>query len=182
MDKVRLGVVGCGLFGESHLLAFRVVRNAEVAAVFDIDRDRARLMATEFQIPRVCDSVEEMCTLPDLHAIDVVTTEEAHVDPVLKALSAGKHVFVEKPLSIELDGCTRMIEAARAAGRFLMVGHTLRFETKCLMLKDELVSGRLGEIVSIHSWGNRQKSLLPRYGRTHPVLENSIHDIDLMLW
>ncbi|MEB2362080.1 MAG: Gfo/Idh/MocA family oxidoreductase, partial [Bryobacteraceae bacterium] len=182
MDKVRLGLVGCGLFGERHLRAFRAVRNAEIAAVFDVDRDRARLMAAEFKIPRVCESYQEICTLPDLDAVDVVTSEEAHADPVLTALSAGKHVFVEKPLAIEIDDCTRMIEASCTAGRILMVGHILRFETKCLMLKDELDSGRLGEIVSIHSWGNRPKTLLPRYGRTHPVLENSIHDIDLMLW
>ncbi|HEU0141354.1 MAG TPA: Gfo/Idh/MocA family oxidoreductase [Bryobacteraceae bacterium] len=182
MDKVRLGVVGCGLFGERHLLALRVVRNAEVTAVFDLDRARARQIAAEFRIPRVCDTMEELCTLPELDAVDVVTSEEAHLQPVLRALAAGKHVFVEKPLAVELDDCTRMIEAACTAGRILMVGHILRFETKCIMLKDELVSGRLGDIVSIHSWGNRPKTLLPRYGRTHPVLENSIHDIDLMLW
>ena len=75
-----------------------------------------------------------------------------------------------------------MIEAARAAGRFLMVGHILRFEAKYAMLKEELASGRLGEVVSLHARRNRLKDLLPRYGRIHPVLETGIHDIDMMLW
>ena len=63
-----------------------------------------------------------------------------------------------------------------------MVGHLLRFETKYAMLKDEVARGGLGRIVSMHARRNRLKDLLPRYGRTHPAIENSIHDIDLMLW
>ena len=150
--------------------------------MFDIDTGRARRMAETFSVPGVCGSLEEICGQRDLHAMDVVTPEETHLEPVLAALGRGKHVFVEKPLATDLAGCTRMIEAARAAGRFLMPGHLLRFETKYAMLKDELASGRLGRIVSMHARRNRPRSLLPVYGRTHPALENCIHDIDLMLW
>ena len=75
-----------------------------------------------------------------------------------------------------------MIEASRSTGRFLMVGQILRFETKYAMLKDEVQAGRLGGVVSMHARRNRPKALLPLYGRTHPALENCIHDIDLMLW
>ncbi len=182
MDKVRIGLVGCGLFGESHLQAFRAVRTADIAAVFDTDPARARQIAAEFGIPGVCSSLEEICAIPELQAMDVVTPEEAHLEPVLKAITAGKHVFVEKPLATDLHHCSQMIQAARAAGRYLMVGQILRFETKYAMLKDEVASGRLGKIVSMHARRNRLKTLLPRYGRTHPAIENSIHDIDLMLW
>jgi UDP-N-acetylglucosamine 3-dehydrogenase len=98
------------------------------------------------------------------------------------AVVNGKHVFVEKPLATNLDDCSAIIEAARSAGRFLMVGQILRFETKYAMLYDEVTSGGLGEIVSMHARRNRPKSLLPVYGRTHPALENCIHDVDLMLW
>jgi predicted dehydrogenase len=75
-----------------------------------------------------------------------------------------------------------MIEVSRSTGHFLMVGQILRFETKYAMLRDELRSGRLGPVVSMHARRNRPKALLAVYGRTHPALENSIHDIDLMLW
>lgn len=182
MDRVRIGLVGCGGFGESHLQAFRAVPQAEVAAVFDIDGERARRMAEAFRVRRVCGSLEEICGLDELDAIDVVTPEETHLEPVLTALESGKHVFVEKPLATDLGHCSQMIEAASAAGRFLMPGHLLRFETKYAMIKDELASGRLGNIVSMHARRNRPRSLLPVYGRTHPALENCIHDIDLMLW
>lgn len=182
MERVGIGLVGCGLFGESHLQAYRGVSNAEVRAVFDPDRERAEQMAAAFQAPRVCESLEELCSLPDIDLVDVVTPEAAHLEPVQKAFAAGKHVFVEKPLATDLGDAERMIEASRASGRFLMVGHILRFETKYAMLKEELASGRLGEVVSLHARRNRPKELLPRYGRTHPALENGVHDIDLMLW
>lgn len=182
MNQVRIGLIGCGNFGESHLQAFRAVAGAEITAVFDTDRNRALRIAHQFGISRVCDSIEEICRAPELSAIDVVTPEHTHLDPVLTALACGKHVFVEKPLATDLAECDAMIAASQTAARFLMVGHILRFETKYAMLRDEIASDRLGKAVSMHARRNRPKSLLPLYGRTHPALENCIHDVDLMLW
>jgi predicted dehydrogenase len=182
LQDIRIGLIGCGLFGESHLQAYRAVSNAQVTTVFDISRDRAVAMAKQFGIPKVASSLDEVCAAPDIDAIDVVTPEETHREPVLAAFSHGKHVFVEKPLATDLSACRTMIDAAAANRRILMVGQLVRFETKFAMLKEEVASGRLGQIVSMHARRNRLKSLLELYGRTHPVVENSIHDIDLMLW
>ncbi|MGB8478365.1 MAG: Gfo/Idh/MocA family oxidoreductase, partial [Acidobacteriaceae bacterium] len=151
-------------------------------ALYDIDRDRAGRISREFGIAKVCGSVEEVCGLPELDAIDVVTPEHLHLVSVMSALEGGKHVFVEKPFALDLRQCKGMIDAAASANRIIMVGQVLRFETKYAMLKDEVAGGRLGKIVSMHARRNRPKSLLPRYGRTHPALENCIHDIDLMHW
>lgn len=182
METVRVGLVGCGLFGRSHLEAFRGLRDAAVVAVFDTDAERARQLAAAFGIPRVCETLEEICSLAEIDAIDVVTTEDAHVKPALKAFAAGKHVFVEKPMAVSPGDCDLMIQAAQAAGRFLMPGHILRFETKYALVKEAVAAGRFGRVVSMHARRNRPKTLLDRYQRTHPALENSIHDIDLMLW
>lgn len=182
MTRVGIGLVGCGLFGESHLQAYRGIPNAEVRAVLDVNRDRAERIAAEFHIPRVCESLDELCGLEDVTLVDVVTSEAHHAEPVLAALARGKHVFVEKPMATEQADCARMIAAARDANRILMVGHILRFEAKYAMLKEELASGRLGEVVSLQSRRNRPKEALPLYGRVHPVLETGIHDIDMMLW
>lgn len=182
MKPVRIGLVGCGSFGRSHLEAFRGLAGVEVPAVFDTDVDRARQLAAEFGIPRVCGSLEELCALAELDAVDVVTTEDAHAKPTLHAFAEGKHVFVEKPMALDPGDCELMIQAAETAGRILMVGHILRFETKYRLLKEAVAGGRFGRIVSMHARRNRPKTLLERYQRTHPALENSIHDVDLMLW
>jgi UDP-N-acetylglucosamine 3-dehydrogenase len=182
MREVKIGLAGCGLFGESHLQAFRAVPGVKIQAAFDPERAVAEERARAFGIERVCDSLEQMCAMPDLDAIDVVSPEHLHLDPVLRAIAAGKHVFCEKPLATDLADCDRMIEAARSAGRILMPGHILRFETKYAMLKDEVASGRLGRVVAMYARRNRPARLLERYGRNHPAIENCIHDIDLMLW
>lgn len=182
MDKVEIGLIGCGLFGESHLQAYRAIPAARVAAVYDVDRSRAEQMAKEFSIPKVCESSDEIYSSPQIDAVDVVTPEPLHFEPVMASLAKGKDVFVEKPFALDLGQCRQMIAAASSLGRILMVGQVLRFETKYAMLKDEIAAGNLGKVVSMHARRNRPKSLLPRYGRTHPALENCIHDIDLMLW
>lgn len=182
MERVRIGLVGCGLFGESHLQAFRAIPEAEVAAVFDVDRGRAERLAAAFGVARVCGSLEELCALPEIAAVDVVTPEHLHREPVEAALERGKHVFVEKPLATDLEDCRRMIAAAAAAGRFLMVGHLLRFETRYAMLRERIASGALGEIVLMSARRNRPASHLDLYLRNHPALETCVHDVDLMLW
>jgi predicted dehydrogenase len=182
MNPIRIGLAGCGLFGESHLRAFRAVPGVEVTAVYDPAVERAKELAQTFRISCICSGIEELCHHQAVDAVDVVSPEEAHLEPVLTALRAGKEVFVEKPLATDLEHCVRMIEAAEAAGRILMVGHILRFETKYVLLQQDIAARRLGKIISMYARRNRLRSLLERYGRTHPALENSIHDIDLMLW
>jgi len=182
MDRVGIGLVGCGQFGESHLEAYRAVPQSVVTAVFDVDRSRAEQIAGRFEIPRVCDRLDELCALPEVQAVDIVTPEPAHLEPVLCAFDHDKPVFVEKPLATDLDHCTQMIDASAKSGCFLMGGHILRFETKYAMLKEEIASGRLGRVVSMHARRNRSKAHLTLYARVHPMLETAIHDIDMMLW
>jgi predicted dehydrogenase len=154
---------------------------AEVAAVYDVSRERAEQAAQVFGGPRVCSSLEELCQ-SDVDCVDVITPEAMHLEPVLAALAAHKHVFVEKPMATDLDHCAQMILAAESSGLFLMVGQILRFETRFAMLKQEISSGRLGKIASMHARRNRPRFLLDVYGRVHPAMENCIHDIDAMLW
>jgi UDP-N-acetylglucosamine 3-dehydrogenase len=153
-----------------------------VIAVFDPVSERAGALANAFGISRICKSTRDLCQIDELDAVDVVSPEDAHLDAVVAALHSGKAVFVEKPLATQLEHCSEMIRAAQDSKQILMVGQILRFETKYVLLKQELESGRLGKVVSMHARRNRPSALLNRYDRTHPVLENSIHDIDLMLW
>lgn len=170
MKRVGVGLIGCDLFGESHLQAYRAVPAAEIPAVFDPDRDRARELAREFGVPRTCASLEELC---DLEEIDAVTPEAAHAEPVLTALARDKHVFVEKLLATDPEDAERMIEMVRTRGKILVVGHILRFETKYAMLEQELASGSPGDVVSLHARRNRLRELLPGYGRIHPMMETN---------
>jgi predicted dehydrogenase len=182
IHKLRIGLVGCGAFGESHLIAFAGLPFVQVTAVTDIVPERAHKLAERYQVARVAKDCRELCSFKDVDAVSVVTTEDQHLEPVLAALENGKHVFVEKPLATRLGDAERMVAVARETGLILMPGHILRFETKYAVVKEQLGSGRLGRILSIYTRRNRAKWLAAIYKRTPIVIETAINDIDVMLW
>jgi UDP-N-acetylglucosamine 3-dehydrogenase len=182
LNKLRVGLIGCGSFGESHLATFAGIPYAEVVAVTDVDLERASKVASRYHIPRVAKDFRELCELPDIEAVSVVTTEDQHLEPVLAALENGKDVFVEKPMATKVEDAQKMVEAAQKTGLILMPGHVCRFETKYAIVKEQLATGRLGRIVSMSARQHQAKGLGATYKRTHQVLVCSIHDIDIMLW
>jgi len=182
MERVRVGVIGVGGFGESHVAAYSALPYVTVAAVCDTRAARAQEIAARYGVPESYTDYHAMLRDTALDAVSITTPEEAHLAPALAAIAAGKHILVEKPIATRLDEAERMVSAARDAGVYLMPGHILRFETRYALLKDRLESGELGSVVSIYARRSRPKSLAKTYLRTHGVLEASIHDLDLVLW
>jgi UDP-N-acetylglucosamine 3-dehydrogenase len=180
MKKWKAALVGCGLFGESHAAALQGIPDVELTTVFDTDHARAEALARRFNVPEIATSLTELLQ-ERIDAVHVVTPEAAHKEPVVAALSAGKHVLVEKPFATDLDDCTAMMEAAKSAPGILMVGHLLRFDLRYGLLREQALNGGFGKIVSISARRNRARSGFEIYQRIHPGICNSIHDIDLML-
>jgi UDP-N-acetylglucosamine 3-dehydrogenase len=181
-SKLRVGLVGCGAFGESHLMAMAGIPFLQITAVADVVMERALKLAERYKVPHVAPDFRELCSRPDVDAVSVVTTEDQHLEPVLCALKNGKHVFVEKPMATRLADAEKMLAAARQSGLILMPGHILRFETKYVMVKEQIDSGRLGRVLSMYTRRNRPKWQGAIYKRTPIVLETGINDIDIMLW
>lgn len=179
---LRIGLVGCGAFGESHLTAYAGIPFIEVTAVTDLVVDRACKVAERYGVSRVAKDFGELCALKDVDAVSVVTTEDQHLEAVLAALENGKHVFVEKSMTTRLVDAEKMLAAARKTGLILMVGHILHFETKYATVKEQLDSGRLGRVLSIYTRRSRPKWQGKIYKCTHLVLETAVHDIDTLLW
>lgn len=182
LTKLRVGLVGCGAFGASHAAAFSGIPFTEVVAVADTRVERAQELAARYGIRRVCRNAEELCALPEVEAVSVVTTEDQHLAPVLTAIDHGKPVLVEKPLATRLGDAVKMVETARQADVILMPGHILRFETRYALVKEKLDGGELGRVVSIQTRRNRSKEAHQKYARAHPFLVTAIHDLDLLLW
>jgi UDP-N-acetylglucosamine 3-dehydrogenase len=164
------------------LATFAGIPFAQVTTVTDIVPDRAHKLADRYKVARVAKDFHELCGSKEVDAVSVVTTEDQHLEPVLAALENGKHVFVEKPIATRLEDAQKMAAVAREKKLILMPGHILRFETKYGIVKEQLSSGRLGRILSIHTRRNRPKWQATIYKRTPIVLETAIHDIDTMLW
>ncbi len=182
MERLRVGVLGLGAFGERHIRAYRGLPYVEVAAVASRSPERAREIAARYGVPTWYGSHEELIADGSIGAVSVTTAEHEHRDPVVTALGAGKHVLVEKPIASTLADTAAMLAAARASSGILMPGHILRFTPAYARVKAAVDNGELGRIVSMTARRNRPASLITSHGRVHPALITAIHDIDIMLW
>ncbi len=182
MKEIKIGVIGCGLFGKTIIEAWSGVPFAKVEAICDIDAKVLNEASKQYKIKKAFTDFKDLCKLPELDAVCVVTTENRHRAPTVAALANGKHVFCEKPIATTVADAEAMAWKAEETGLNLMIGHILRFETRYAMAKDEIQAGKIGAIASISARRNRVKELYRLYQRQPLFLENCIHDIDMMLW
>jgi phthalate 4,5-cis-dihydrodiol dehydrogenase len=138
MKKLKIGVAGLGRAFSLTAPAFRDPR-AELVAAAD-PRPEARRQFEKDYGAKAYASVEELCSDPALEVVYVATPHELHAPHACLALSQGKHVLVEKPMALTLEECRAMIEAARAAGRRLLVGHSHSFDLPVLKTKQLMKS------------------------------------------
>jgi len=150
-DPLRVAVVGCGYWGPKVIRAAAGLPQIEIAALVDRDLDRARSMQRQFPAARVAPSLTEALADESIDAVFVATNPATHVELADEALSAGKHVLVEKPLALSAVDCRRLGEQARAAGLVLMAGHTFRFSPAVEHVHQLLRSRELGQVYYVDS-------------------------------
>jgi predicted dehydrogenase len=119
MEKVRVGVIGCGAISGAYLGMAKNFPNVEIAACGDIDMDRARAKAQEFQIPRAV-TVDQILADDKIEIVLNLTVPKAHVPIGLRAIEAGKHTYAEKPLGVNRPEGEKLMRAA--AQRNLRIG------------------------------------------------------------
>jgi predicted dehydrogenase len=141
---LRVGVVGCGYWGSKHVRVLHSLDSVERVAVVDPNPERALQLARNFPAMESYATLEE--ALPHLDAVIIATPPSTHRPLALMAIAAGVHVMVEKPLATTSADARLMLEAAKAAGVVLMVGHTFEYHSAVWKLR-EMVQGReLGDL------------------------------------
>ena len=146
---IRAAIVGLGRWGRS-LVASVAGKSEEIRFVSAYTRTRAS--AEEFCRDRqiaLADSYEEILRSPDIDAVVLATPHSQHQAQTLAAVTARKHVFVEKPLTLDLASARRVAEAARNAGLVLAVGLVRRFHPSVAELRSRVQDGRLGSVVAM---------------------------------
>ena len=144
-EGIRVGVVGVGYWGSRHL---RVLRSTTgVAAVISVDKRFAEIdnghQMTDHDITAYADIDD---ALPHVEALIIATPPATHAPLGLKAIAAGKHVLIEKPMATTVDAARSLIEAAEANGVVLMPGHTFEHNAAVHKLRDLVRSGHLGRL------------------------------------
>lgn len=174
MTDVRIAQVGCGYWGRN--LARNFHELGALAGVVDAHPDTAASMSAQLGAPVI--TFEHALSDPGIQGIAFATPAETHADVARRALAAGKHVYVEKPMALTAQACRGMIEDARAADRVLMVGHLLQYHPVFATLRDLVVSGELGELRYLYS--NRLS--LGKFRVEEDVLWSfAPHDISMIL-
>ncbi len=124
---LNLGILGCGRIANAHLKAISDVQDlARLLVVADADTSNAASLIKDIPGASIADSYDHMLSMPELDAVIICTPNQYHANHSIQALSAGKHVLVEKPMSENFNDAVRMGEAADNAGCTLVIGQSLR--------------------------------------------------------
>jgi predicted dehydrogenase len=160
--RVRLGLIGCGGRARQMIPMFLSHPDAEVVAVSDVIEPRMREASGLVTGVGGGDAPEEMVDYrrmlerEDLDAVVISTTQHWHGLPHIEACQAGKHVFVEKPLSHTVREGRAMVEATRRAGVIAMMGTQQRAGPHYQSAVDLIRDGRLGKVALVESWNYHQ--------------------------
>jgi predicted dehydrogenase len=152
-EPISIGVVGLGYWGPNLARNFAALAGVELAWLCDGSTEQLERVAARFPGVRTATEVDELLDDPELEAIAIATPVPTHAPLARRALAAGKHVFVEKPLAQSLADAEAVVADAREAGRTLMVGHLLEYHPGVERLKELVDSDELGKVHYIY--GNR---------------------------
>ncbi|HEY6398550.1 MAG TPA: Gfo/Idh/MocA family oxidoreductase [Solirubrobacteraceae bacterium] len=144
-QRVRIAVAGLGYWGPNLARNFSSIDGCELAWICDSDPPALERAGARFAGARLTDSFEEVLDDPELDAVVLATPVPTHAQLAVRALEAGKHCFVEKPLAQSVRDAEHAVAAAEASGRVLMVGHLLEYHPGVHKLKELTESGELGE-------------------------------------
>ncbi|MES1978931.1 MAG: Gfo/Idh/MocA family oxidoreductase [Pseudomonadota bacterium] len=143
--KLKIGVAGLGRAFTLMLPTFVGDSRVSLAGATDPIAAARTQFEKDFAAPTF-DSLDAMCTSPDIDVVYIASPHQFHADHACIAASHGKHILVEKPMALSIDECTRMIEAARKAGVHLIVGHSHSFNTPIKRTRELIDSGAYGKV------------------------------------
>jgi predicted dehydrogenase len=148
---INVALVGLGYWGPNLARNLAIVDGGELYALCDAQPDRLQRIGRQYPGARQYGDFDALLADEGAHAIVVATPVSTHFDLARRALRAGKHVLVEKPLAQTSEQCTELIECARGAGLVLMTGHVFLYNAAVRQMKEYIDSGELGEIYYVYS-------------------------------
>ncbi len=171
MKKIKTGVIGTGHLGKLHIKMFKDIPECEITGIYDSDPEQLQKAASEYSVP-VCESLDQL--FQNCEAVSIAATTKWHYDLAKKALAAGKHVFIEKPITSQIWEAEELVKISNERNLNLQVGHIERFNPAIVSLEKYLV-----EPLFIQT--DRLAQFNPRGTDVAVVLDLMIHDIDIIL-
>lgn len=174
--KIGVAVIGAGFWGKNHARVFSELEETELLAICDINAERAKNIAKQFDVEAYVE-VGKMLKRKDIEAVSVCTWSTSLAKEAMKALKAGKHVLVEKPMAANSKQAEALIKTAEKEGLHLTVGFLMRFIPGLQYIKKAIEDKRIGELVC--ATAKRVSQWPERIGDVGVVKDLAIHDIDI---
>ncbi|MBA3430197.1 MAG: inositol 2-dehydrogenase [Actinobacteria bacterium] len=180
----RLGLAGLGRMGHFH--ARNLVGHcpsAELVRVVDLDEARAKQMGAELGV-EWSPSVDDILNDPSIDAVVIVVPTPFHADLIERASAAGKHIFCEKPISLDWEPSVRAVQAARSAGVKLQLGFHRRFDPDWNAAVDRIRAGELGDVYMFRTSLRDMRTPSIDYIKSSGgfFIDVTIHDFDNARW
>jgi predicted dehydrogenase len=146
---LRIAVLGCGPISQfAHFEACRKARNAELYAICDVAEDLVAKMAAIHEPHATYSGFDQMLGDPQVEAVIIAVADQFHVPLCLKAIAAGKHVLVEKPLGVTVEECEALRDTVRKSGLILQVGNNRRFDPG-VTFAQRFIKEEIGDILAL---------------------------------
>ncbi len=179
--RVGVAVLGCGRIGSMHadLLAGRVPQ-ARLTGVFDVEGDAASAVGARLGVS-VAATVDELVEADGVDAVAICTSTDTHVEMIVRAAAAGRHVFCEKPIALDLDRIDAALHDVERAGVALHVGFNRRFDPAHRSVRDAIAKGEIGDVHLLRITSRDPAPPPLAYLATSGglFLDMSIHDFDM---
>lgn len=177
MKKLGVAVVGTGGWGKNHVRVCKELTSIELVAVCDVNAKRAKDIANQFGVKAYTNSTN-MLKNKEIEAVTVCTWSTNLGREALKALEAGKHVLVEKPMATNTKLAKELLKTAEQNDLQLTVGFLMRFIPGLQHIREAVENKKIGELVC--ATGRRVSQWPERIGDIGVVKDTAIHDIDVM--
>jgi len=176
MKQLGIAIIGAGFWGRNHARNLKELSETRLIAICDKDEARAKSVANLFGVEAYSDSAE-MLKRKDIDAVTVCTWSTHLAIEATRALKAGKHVLVEKPMANNVLEAKKIVALARRKQRYLMVGFLMRFIPGLHHIKQAVAKGEIGTVV--YATARRVSQWPERIGDVGVVKDLAIHDIDI---
>jgi UDP-N-acetylglucosamine 3-dehydrogenase len=177
MKKLGVAVIGTGFWGRNHARVFKELEETELLAVCDINAERAKNVAKQFGV-KAYTSMGKMLKRKDIEAVSNCVWSLNLAKETQKALKAGKHVLVEKPMATNVKQAEKLLETAEEEGLHLSVGFLMRFIPGIQHMKNAIEDKTIGNLVC--ATAKRVSEWPERIGDVGVVKDTAIHDIDII--
>ncbi len=149
MEKINVGLIGLGRITDLHYPAYKGSRLAKLHAVCDSDEELARKRKKEWKAAKLYTDYREMLQDPEIDAVEVITPHALHEEMVVAAAEAGKHVAVQKPMTVSLESADRMILAAKKNNILYKVTDNYAWYPPIRFARDLIEKGEIGEPIDV---------------------------------